>query len=99
MRVEEDGRSESHAVMAWIGIEISSYTKACRLPSGVSSRESLVIRHKEAKRKTIATTIDAVSRSEIDWYAILAESLPNCASVQARIVKALVVKPGLARGL
>ena len=24
MRVEEDGRSESHAVMAWIGIKILS---------------------------------------------------------------------------
>jgi hypothetical protein len=73
MRVEEDGESESHAVMAWIGIEhraILSHAKACRLPSGVSSRESLAIRHKEAKRKTIAMTIDAVSRREIDWYAI-----------------------------
>jgi hypothetical protein len=70
MRVEEDGESESHAVMAWVGSEISSYAKACRLPFGVSSRESLAIRHKEAKRKTIVITIDAVSRSEIDWHAI-----------------------------
>ncbi len=79
MRVEEDGKSESHAVMAWIGIETLSYAKACRLPSGLSSRESLAIRQKEAKRKTIVTTIDAVSRSEIDWHAI-GESLPNCVS-------------------
>ena len=70
MRVEEDGESESHAVMAWIGVEISSHAKARRLPSGVSSRESLAIRHKEAKRRTIAMTIDAASHSEIDWQAI-----------------------------
>ncbi|MFC1713199.1 hypothetical protein ACFL6S_06010 [Candidatus Poribacteria bacterium] len=25
MRVEEDGESESHAVMAWIGIELRQY--------------------------------------------------------------------------
>ncbi len=53
MRVAEDGKSESHAVMAWIGIEISSHAKACRLPSGLSSRESLAIRQKEAKRHEV----------------------------------------------
>ncbi len=100
MRVEEDGKSESHAVMAWIGIEILSYAKARRLPSGLSSRESLAIRHKEAKRRTIAMTIDAVSRSEIDWHAINWQKVyPTVRRLQARIVKALVMKPGLARGL
>jgi hypothetical protein len=60
----------------------------------------LVIRQKEAKRKTIATTIDAVSRSEIDWHAINWQKVyPTVRRLQARIVKALVVKPGLARGL
>ncbi len=99
MRVEEDGKSESQAVMAWIGIEILSYAKACRLPSGVSSRESLAIRQKEAKRKTIAMTIDAVSRSEIDWHAINWRKVyQTVRRLQASIVKA-VWKPGLARGL
>ena len=100
MRVEEDGESKSQAVMAWIGIEILSYAKACRLPSGVSSRESLAIRQKEAKRRTITMTIDAVSRSEIDWHAINWRKIyPTVRRSQARIVKALVAKPGLARGL
>jgi len=92
MRVEEDGESESHAVMARIGIEhrvTSSHAKACRLPSGVSSRESLAIRHKEAKRMTIAMTIDAVSRSEIDWHAINWRKVYRTVRrLQARIVKA-----------
>ena len=92
MRVEEDGESESHAVMAWIGIEhraISSYAKACRLPSGLSSRESLTTRHKEAKRMTIAMTIDAVSRSEAGWHAINWRKVYRTVRrLQARIVKA-----------
>jgi hypothetical protein len=50
MRVKEDGESESHAVMAWIGVEILSYAKVCRLPSGVSSRESLAIRHQALEK-------------------------------------------------
>ena len=100
MRVEEDGESESHAVMAWIGIEILSYAKACRLPSGLSSRESLAIQHKEAKRMTIAMTIDAVSHSAVRWHAINWRKVYRTVRrLQARIVKALVVKPGLARGL
>ena len=45
-------------------------------------------------------TIDAVSRSEIDWHAInWWKVYPTVRRAQARIVKALVVKPGLARGL
>ena len=60
----------------------------------------MVIRQKEAKRKTIATTIDAVSRSEMDWHAINWQKVyPTVRRAQARIVKASVVKPGLARGL
>ena len=60
----------------------------------------MVIRHKEAKRRTIAMTIDAVSRSEIDWHAINWPKIYRTVRrLQARIVKALVVKPGLARGL
>ncbi len=95
MRVEEDGKSESHAVMTWIGIEILSYAKACRLPSGVSSRESLAIRQKEAKRKTIAMTIDAVSRSEIDWHAINWQKVYRIVRrLQARIVKAVFCEAG-----
>ena len=60
----------------------------------------MAIRHKEAKRMTIAMTIDAVSRSEIDWHAInWRELYQTVRRLQMRIVKALVVKPGLARGL
>ncbi len=92
MRVEEDGESESHAVMAWIGIKhraISSHAKARKLPSGLSSQESLAIRHKEAKRRTIAMTIDAVSHSEIDWHAINWQKIyQTVRRLQARIVKA-----------
>ena len=95
MRVEEDGESESYAVMAWIRIEILSYAKARRLPSGLSSRESLAIRHKEAKRKTIATTIDAVSRSEIDWHAInWPKVYPTVRRLQSSIVKAICCEAG-----
>ena len=49
----------------------------------------MAIRHKEAKRKTIAMTIDAVSRSEIGWYAINWQKVyRNVRRLQARIVKA-----------
>jgi hypothetical protein len=95
MRVEEDGESESYAVMAWIGIGILSYAKACRLPSGVSSRENLAIRHKEAKRRTIAMTIDAVSRSEVHWHAINWRKVyQTVRRLQARIMKAVCGEAG-----
>ena len=75
--------------MAWIGVEILSYAKACRLPSGVSSRESLAIRQKEAKRKAIAITIDAVSHSKVHWHAINWRKVYRTVRrLQARIVKA-----------
>ncbi len=47
-------------------------------------------------------TIDAVSRSEIDWHAInWQEVYQTVRRLQMRIVKAAqdVAKPGLARGL
>jgi RNA-directed DNA polymerase len=50
----------------------------------------LAIRHKEAKQKTIAMTIDAVSRSEIDWHAINWRKVyQTVRRLQARIVKAV----------
>ena len=63
----------------------------------------MAIRHKEAKRKTIAMTIDAVSCSEIDWHAINWQKVYRTVRwLQASIVKATQegkAKPGLARGL
>src|SRR5947209_5213534 len=38
--VQDDGKSEGHAVIAWIEGEIFSYAKASRLPSGLSVREN-----------------------------------------------------------
>jgi RNA-directed DNA polymerase len=63
VRVKEDGGSEGRLVMRWIGIESKatlSHAQAGRLPSGLSSQESLSNRHKEEKQmavmKQIATT-------------------------------------------
>src|SRR5215813_2626435 len=42
-RVEDEGKSECHSVIEWIGVEpmaTSLYAKAGRLPSGLSSREN-----------------------------------------------------------
>ena len=92
MRVEEDGESESHAVMVWIGVEhraTSPHAKVRRLPSGLSSRESLAIRQEEAKRMTIAMTIDAVSHSDVNWHSINWQKVYRTVRrLQARIVKA-----------
>jgi hypothetical protein len=44
LRAWDDGKSEGHAVTVWIGVEpkaTSLHTKVGRIPSGVSSRESL----------------------------------------------------------
>jgi hypothetical protein len=37
--VQDDGKSESHAVITWIKGETDPYAKASRLPSGLSARE------------------------------------------------------------
>jgi hypothetical protein len=60
VRVKEDGKSEGHSVMEWIRIEppaILSYAKAGRLPSGLSSQESLSNRHKEGKQMAVMKQI------------------------------------------
>ena len=47
MRVEDEGESECHSVMEWIGVEPLAtllHAKAGRLPSGLSSRENLANR-------------------------------------------------------
>lgn len=44
VRAEEDGKSEGHFVMKWIGIEPTatlSHAQAGRLPFGLSSQENL----------------------------------------------------------
>jgi hypothetical protein len=45
VRAGEDGKSEGHPVMGWIGVEpkaTSPHAKAGRRPSGLSSQESLI---------------------------------------------------------
>ena len=55
----------------------------------------MAIRHKEAKRKTIAMTIDAVSRSEIDWHAVNWQKVYlTVRRLQMRIVKAVYCEAG-----
>jgi hypothetical protein len=51
--VKENGKSEGHLVMRWIGIApkaTSSHAKAGRLPYGLSSQESLLNRHRKESR-------------------------------------------------
>jgi hypothetical protein len=40
VREQERGKSERRPVIGRIGVEISPYAKACRLPYGLSSQES-----------------------------------------------------------
>ena len=63
-------RSNGNPYFLRSGFTISSKRLVNSAPSGVSSRENLAIRQKEAKRRTIAMTIDAVSHSEMDWHAM-----------------------------
>jgi len=65
VRVKEDGKSERHPVIGWIGVAgnpTSHHAQASRLPSGLLSRESLANHLKEGKQmsavKKIAYTND-----------------------------------------
>src|SRR5215470_325270 len=58
VRVEDEGESERHSVMEWIGVgplATSLYAKAGRLPSGLSSRESPAnrLREKSGRQRKI----------------------------------------------
>lgn len=98
LQVKEDGKSESRPVMGRIGVKrkaTSSHAKAGRLPSGLSSRENLANRPKEAKQMTVNTTVQteevagAVSHREVEWHAInWQKAHHNVRRLQARIVKA-----------
>jgi len=53
LRGWEDGKSEGHTVMVWIGVEPrarSLHTKVGRLPSGVSSRDRQIIHPDKGKQ-------------------------------------------------
>jgi hypothetical protein len=55
LRGWDNGKSEGHAVMAWIGVEpraTSLHTKVGRLPFGVSSRDRQTIHLDKGKLKT-----------------------------------------------
>jgi hypothetical protein len=43
-QVQDDGKSEGHAVIVWIGVATSPHAQAGRLPSGLSARERLANR-------------------------------------------------------
>ena len=46
--VQDDGKSESHAVIGWRGVAPSPHAQARRLPSGLSARERLANRSRRA---------------------------------------------------
>src|SRR5690242_5802801 len=52
MRVRDEGESEGRAVIARIGVATSLYAKAGRLPSGLSSRNSLAKTTQGARQMT-----------------------------------------------
>jgi len=51
LRVKERGESERRSVMGRIGVEISPHEKSCRLPYGLSSRESFLEPSKRRESK------------------------------------------------
>jgi len=83
LRAWEDGESESHTVMVWIGVEPSArslHTKVGRLPSGVSSRDRQTI-HLDKGRQTMKglslwCTLDPIHRA---WWqlAIIVKAYPD----------------------
>jgi hypothetical protein len=48
--VKENGKSEGHPVMGWIGVVTLLSAKAGRLPCGLSSREHLRKRYRRKSR-------------------------------------------------
>jgi len=55
LRAWDDGKSEGHTVMVWIGVELhatSLHTKVGRIPSGVSSRDRQII-HPDKGRQSM----------------------------------------------
>jgi hypothetical protein len=49
-QVQDDGKSDSHAVSGWIGVATSPHAQARRLPSGLSARERLAHRSRRASK-------------------------------------------------
>jgi len=118
--VWDNGKSESQLVMSWIGVALQTavtllHAKAGRLPAGLSSRESLINRHKVGKQMAVMKqfaqpTPTAMAKSSTDapthitngWH----EVTRKVRRLQARIVKAVktvmnltVLKPCLPKGI
>jgi RNA-directed DNA polymerase len=93
VRVKEDGRSEGHLVMRWIGV--ASFDKITPRASGQTSIWSFLTKEPELptsetkQMAAVATQAGAVSREEIDWETINWRKVnQNARRLQARIVKA-----------
>ncbi len=100
LRVKDAGGSEGHSVIEWIGI--ISYAKAGRLPAGLSSRESLINRHKIGRQTAVMkqfaqaiptemskSSTDAPTHTTNGWHDIdWYDITRNVSRQQARIVKA-----------
>ena len=43
-QAQDDGKSEGHTVIVWIGVATSLHAQAGRLPSGLSAREHMANR-------------------------------------------------------
>ena len=92
LRVQEDGKSEGHAVIAWIGVaphgNITSRATGQTSIWSFSTRD-LGKRTQEARQMTAAATAGAASRGTVDWHAINWRKVhQNVRRLQARIVQA-----------